>query len=100
MYNITEANYGFGLEWKNTRFHTILQVSPQSSVGDLATDWHWCRYRISSYDFGMESRDGGWMLPVIGDARYYMGKQKNKFFVMLDGGFLINFEDFKGPGIS
>ena len=34
------------------------------------------------------------MLPLYADGRYYIGKQKNKFFVMLSSGFLLNFEDF------
>ena len=95
IYNITEVNYGFGLKWKNTPF--------SHHFAGVTTIFGW---RFGSglalggglgflpYDFGMDERDGGWMLPVIGDARYFIGKQKNKFFVMLDGGFLINFEDF------
>ncbi len=96
LYNITEAHYGFGLVHKNTPFsHHFSGIT--SIVGwrfgnglALGGGLGWL-----PYDFGMDGRDPGWMLPVIGDARYYMGKQKNKFFVMLDGGFLINFKDFK-----
>jgi len=95
MYNVTEAHYGFGLVWKNTPFSHhysgITSVFGWRFGNGLAlgagTGW-------LPYDFGMDSREGGWMLPVIGDARYYMGSQKNKFFVMLDGGFLFNFENF------
>ena len=36
------------------------------------------------------------MLPVYGDVRYFIGQQKNKFFVMADGGVLVNFDDFSG----
>lgn len=46
------------------------------------------------YDFGVEGQESGWMLPLIIDARYFIGRQKNKFFVMVDGGFLFNFQDF------
>ena len=36
--------------------------------------------------------DGCCLLLVMRDT--IIGNQKNKFFVMLDGGFLLNFEDF------
>jgi hypothetical protein len=95
FYNLTEGHYGFGLVKKNTPF--------SHHFSGITTIFGW---RFGSglalgggvgwmpYDFGIEDRDPGWMLPIIGDARYYFGKQKNKFFVMLDGGFLLNFEDF------
>ena len=95
MYNITEVQYGFGLEHKNTPFsHHFAGISTIfgwrfGSGLALGGGLGW-----QPYDFGMEDREAGWMLPVIGDARYFIGKQKNKFFVMVGGGFLINFEDF------
>ena len=95
MYNITEGTYGFGLVKKNTPFsHHFAGIS-------TAFGWRFGTglalgggVGFMPYDFGIEGRDGGWMLPVFGDARYFIGKQKNKFFVMVDGGFLFNFEDF------
>ena len=95
IYNITEAHYGFGLVHKNTpfshHFSGITTIFGWRFGSGLAlgagTGW-------LPYDFGIDGRDPGWMLPVIGDARYYIGQQKNKFFIMVDGGFLINFKDF------
>ena len=96
LYNITEGQYGFGLKWKNTPFsHHFAGVTTAfgwRSGGGLAIGGG---AGFLSYDFGMDGRDAGWMLPVFADARYFFGSQKNKFFVMLDGGFLFNFDDFK-----
>lgn len=95
FYNLTEGQYGFGLVAKNTPFsHHFAGVT-------TAFGWKFGNglalgggVGYMGYDFGLDDRDGGWMLPVFADARYYIGKQKNKFFVMLDGGFLFSFEDF------
>jgi len=95
LYNITEGHYGFGLEYKNTPFsHHFAGVT--SVVG-----WRFGNglaigggTGFMMYDFGMDARESGWMLPVIGDVRYFLGSQKNKLFVMVNGGFLLNFQDF------
>ena len=96
LYNITEGTYGFGLVKKNTPFsHHFAGITTAfgwMSGGGLAVGGG---LGFMSYDFGIDGRDGGWMLPVFADARYFIGKQKNKFFVMVDGGFLFNFEDFR-----
>ncbi len=55
---------------------------------------HWALglgYHISYND----GYDSGWMLPVYGDVRYFMGKQNEQILCGVDGGFLINFDDFK-----
>ena len=96
LYNITEGQYGFGLKWKNTPF------SNRFAGATTAIGWRFSNglaigggAGFLMYDFGIEDHDSGWMLPVFADGRYYIGKQKNKFFAMLDGGFLFNFQDFK-----
>ena len=95
FYNLTEGQYGFGLKYKNTPF--------SNRYTGITTAFGW---RFGSglalgagtgfmlYDFGLEDHESGWMLPLYADARYFVGKQKNKFFLMLDGGFLFNFQDF------
>ncbi|MDF1560987.1 MAG: hypothetical protein P1P83_12405 [Bacteroidales bacterium] len=95
FYNITEGQYGFGLGYKNTPF--------SDHYAGITTVFGW-RFGnglalgggtgFMLYDFGLEDRESGWMIPVIGGARYFIGKQKNKFFLMFDGGFLLNFQDF------
>lgn len=96
LYNITEGQYGFGLVQKNTpfshHFAGVTSVFGWRFGNGLALGGG---TGFMLYDFGLDGRESGWMLPVIADARYYIGSQKNKFFVMLDGGFLLNFQDFK-----
>jgi len=44
---------------------------------------------------GYHQYNGGYDIPIFGDARWYLGKQRVKFFVMGSGGFMANFSDFK-----
>ncbi len=96
LYNITEGTYGFGLKVKSTPFsHHFAGVT-------TAFGWRFGSglalgggTGFLAYDQGLDDHDGGWMLPLFADVRFYFGRQKNKFFVMTDGGFLINFANFK-----
>ena len=96
FYSITEGHYGFGLEYKNTPFSHhyagITSIFGWRSGSGLALGGG---TGFMMYDFGLEGQESGWMLPLIIDARYFIGKQKNKFFIMADGGFLFNFDNFK-----
>ncbi len=44
---------------------------------------------------GYQQYNDGYGIPLYGDIRYFMGKQRVKFFVAIPGGFLLNFENFK-----
>jgi hypothetical protein len=94
-YNVTELGYGFGLKLKDTpyshHFAGITTVNGWRFGNGLALGGG---IGFQLYDFGMDSRESGWMIPVYADIRYFIGQQKNKFFVMLDGGILTNFQDF------
>ena len=95
FYNLTEGQYGFGLKYKNTPFSHhyagVTSIFGWRFGSGLALG---AGTGFLMYDFGMAELDAGWMLPLIIDTRYFIGQQKNKFFVMLDGGFLFNFQDF------
>jgi hypothetical protein len=95
LYSLTEGQYGFGLGSKNTPFSDhyagITSVIGWRFGNGLAVGGG---TGFMLYDYGMDNRDSGWMLPVFADGRYYFGKQKNKFFAMLSGGMLFNFKDF------
>ncbi len=93
-YNLTELTYGFGLKVITTPYsHNHFGITTVNGwrFGNglaLGLGVGFLRYNYSD-------NNDGWMLPVYGDARYFIGKQKNKFFVAADGGFLFNFENFK-----
>jgi hypothetical protein len=93
-YNVTEFNYGFGLERKDAPFADhflgITTVNGWRFGNGFAIGGG-----VGFLSYGDYYDDGlDYLLPLYADARYFIGKQKNKFFVMLDGGILLNFEDF------
>jgi hypothetical protein len=94
FYNLTELTYGFGLKIITTPFsHNHLGITTVNGYrfgSGLALGGG-----IGFLKYNYRDEDDGWMLPVYLDARYFIGKQKNKFFVAADGGFLFNFEDFQ-----
>jgi len=89
FYNLTEAQYGFGL--------SVISVPFSHHYMGLTT--------INGYRFtsglalgvgvGYHQYNDGYGIPLYGDIRYFMGKQRNKFFFAIPGGVLLNFEDFK-----
>lgn len=96
-YNLTEATYAFGLGITSTPFSYnhfgLTTVNGWRFANGLAFG---VGVGYLNYDYGQDN--AGWMLPVYGDVRYFIGQQKNKFFVMADGGLLVNFKDFKDNG--
>jgi hypothetical protein len=87
-YNITEAQYGFGLalteEPYADHYAGITTVNGYRFGGGLAL----------GVGVGYSQYNEGYDIPLYGDIRYFMGKQRVKFFVMGSGGFLMNFENF------
>jgi hypothetical protein len=87
-FNLTEGHYGFGLYIRDVpfshHFWGVTTVNGMRFGNGLAI----------GAGIGYLGYNGGWLMPLYADGRYYMGKQKNKFFVMLSGGFLFNFGDF------
>ncbi len=94
FYNLTELTYGLGLEVITTPFsHNHLGIT-------TVNGWRFGNglalgLGVGYLRYNYEDANDGWMLPVYIDARYFIGKQKNKFFVAADGGFLFNFENFQ-----
>lgn len=93
-YNLTELTYAFGLQAINTPFsHNHMGITTVNGYrfgSGLALGGG-----VGFLKYNYSEQNDGWMLPVYLDARYFIGKQKNKFFVAADGGFLFNFEDFQ-----
>ena len=87
-FNLVEGSYGFGL----------------GEVGPPYAHHFWGASMVNGMRFsnglalgigiGYQGYNGGYSMPLYGDARWYLGKQKNKFFVMGAGGVMFNFDDF------
>jgi hypothetical protein len=88
-YNLTEVQYGFGLG--------LIDVPYSEHYAGIST--------INGYRFGnglalgvglgYNQYNDGYTVPVFADIRYFMGKQRIKFFLALPGGFFLNFKDFE-----
>ncbi len=93
-YNLTEMTYGIGLKVITTPYsHNHLGVT-------TVNGWRFGNglalgLGVGYLKYNYTDDNDGWMLPLYIDARYFIGKQKNKFFVAADGGFLFNFENFR-----
>ena len=89
LYNITELQYGFGLAEVGVPFSHhyggISNVTGYLFGSGLAL----------GAGIGYNQYNDGYIIPPYGDIRYFMGKQRIKFFLVGDGGFMMNFENFK-----
>jgi hypothetical protein len=88
-YNLTELQYGFGLGLIDVPYSNhyagITTVNGFRFGGGLAL----------GVGVGYQQYNDGYAVPLYGDIRYFMGKQRVKFFLAVPGGFLLNFKDFK-----
>ncbi len=91
-YNLTEVNYGFGLKIKIAPFsHNHVGITTIN--GFRLGNGFAVGLGVGFLKYNYSDENTGWLLPLYGDLRYYFGKQKNKFFVMADGGALFDFEN-------
>lgn len=88
-YNLTEIQYGFGLAVVGPPFS-------RHYAGITTTfGWRFGNGLALGGGAGYYQFNGGYGVPLYVDVRYFMGKQRVKFFLAMPGGFLINFENFK-----
>ncbi len=89
MYNITEGQYGFGL--------FIIEPPYAQYVTGATTAFGWRFGR----GFGIGGGTGylkyneGYTVPLYADLRYFMGRQRVRFFVAMPVGLLMNFDNFR-----
>jgi len=88
-YNVTELNYGFGLGDIDVPF------SQHFAGITTVNGWRLGNGLAAGVGVGYYTYNDGYAVPLYLDARYFMGKQRVKFFVMGAGGFFFNFENFK-----
>jgi len=88
-YNLTEVQYGFGLGLIDVPFsHHYAGISTVNGYrfgGGLAL----------GVGVGYNRYNDGYAVPLYADVRYFMGKQRVKFFVAVPGGFFVNFDNFE-----
>ena len=89
FYNLTELQYGFGLAEVDVPFSNhymgVSTINGYLFGGGLGL----------GVGVGFNQYNDGYTIPLFGDIRYIMGKQRIKFFAAGEGGFLFNFENFK-----
>jgi hypothetical protein len=89
FYNLTELQYGFGLGLVDVPYSNhylgITTVNGYHFSGGLAL----------GVGVGYQQYNDGYGIPLYGDIRYFMGKQRVKFFLAIPGGFILNIENFK-----
>lgn len=89
LYNLTELQYGFGLKLLNRPYaHHYVGITN-------VTGWRFGNGIALGGGIGYYQYNDGYGMPIFGDARYYLGKQRVKFFFMGSGGLMMNFNDFK-----
>lgn len=89
MYNITEGQYGFGLY--------VIEPPYAHYVTGATTAFGW---RFGG-GFGIGAGTGffkyneGYTVPLYADLRYFMGRNRVRFFVAMPVGLLMNFDNFR-----
>ena len=87
-YNLTEVQYGFGLSETNIPFsHHYAGITTVNGIrfgSGLAL----------GVGVGYNAYNDGYAIPLYGDLRLFLGRQRVKFFIASPGGFLLNFENF------
>jgi hypothetical protein len=88
-YNLTELQYGFGLG--------LVDVPYSDHYAGISTinGFRFGNGLALGVGVGYNQYNDGYTVPVYGDIRYFMGKQRVKFFLAVPGGFFLNFDDFQ-----
>ncbi|HOE26032.1 MAG TPA: hypothetical protein PLT71_11045 [Bacteroidales bacterium] len=89
FYNLTEAQYGFGLKEIDEPFAEYY-AGITNTLG-----WRFGSGIALGGGIGYYQYNGGYDIPIFGDERWYLGRQRVKFFLMGTGGFMANFKNFK-----
>jgi hypothetical protein len=89
MYSLTEVQYGFGLYIIEPPFaHHVTGAT-------TALGWSYPGGFALGGGAGFLRYNDGYTVPLYADIRYFMGKQKVRFFVAMPAGFLLNFDNFR-----
>jgi hypothetical protein len=88
-YNLTELQYGFGLG--------LVDVPYSDHYAGISTinGFRFGNGLALGVGVGYNQYNDGYTVPLYADVRYFMGKQRVKFFLAIPGGFFLNFDDFQ-----
>ncbi len=89
LYSLTEGHYGFGLfvvEPPFARYH---------AGATTALGWRFGSGFALGGGIGYLKYNDGYTMPLYADMRYFIGKQRVKFFVAMPTGFMLNFDNFR-----
>lgn len=89
LYSLTEGHYGFGLYVVEPPF------AHYYTGATTALGWQFGNGFALGGGIGYFKYNEGYTVPLYADLRYFMGRQKIKFFVAMPTGFMMNFKDFR-----
>jgi hypothetical protein len=88
-YNLTELQYGFGLSEVDVPYSNhYLGIT-------TVNGWKFSNGLALGGGIGYHQYNEGYGVPLYGDIRWFLGKDRVKFFVAGSGGMITNFENFK-----
>lgn len=89
LYSLTEAHYGFGLYVIEPPFaHYYTGVT-------TALGWKFGSGFALGGGTGYFKYNDGYTVPLYADMRYFIGRQRVKFFFAMPAGFMLNFDNFR-----
>lgn len=89
LYSLTEGHYGFGLyviEPPFARYYT---------GATTALGWRFGSGFALGGGIGYLKYNDGYTVPLYADMRYFIGRQRVKFFLAMPVGFMMNFDNFR-----
>ena len=89
LYNLTEGQYGIGLNIIEPPFARYV------AGATTALGWRFAGGLALGGGTGFLKYNDGYTVPLYADIRYFMGRQRVKFFVAMPAGFLMNFDNFR-----
>lgn len=89
LYSLTEGHYGFGLAVIEPPF-AHHYVGATTALG-----WQFGSGFALGGGLGFFKYNDGYTVPLYADLRYFLGRQRVKFFVAMPTGFMMNFDNFR-----
>lgn len=89
LYGLTEGHYGFGLYIIEPPF------AHYYTGATTALGWRFGNGFALGGGIGYLKYNDGYTMPLYADLRYFMGRQRVKFFAAMPAGFMLNFENFR-----